>query len=202
MAFGEALLLAVSLCADCFACTLCAGVTLAPGPGDTVSAAKEKRRRAWELLWIALAFASVHTIFLLAGWGFGSMLVGFVERISQWIGFLLLLYVGGGMLLEGIRALRGHCDLDHRRLDGFRNVLFSAVATSIDALGVGASQSMLEAGRPFASIAGLAVTLFVVTVLVVLSGLLGGRVIGRQFGHWAEVAGGLVLIGIGVSFLF
>ena len=42
---------------------------------------------------------------------------------------------------------------------------------------------------------------FAVTALSVVAGLLGGRAIGHRFGHWAEVLGGLVLIGIGVSFL-
>ena len=87
------------------------------------------------------------------------------------------------------------------RLDGFKNVVLSGVATSIDALAVGVSQSMVETTRQFASIFPLFVAVFVVTALSVLAGLLGGRAIGHRFGHWAEVFGGLVLIGIGVSFL-
>jgi putative Mn2+ efflux pump MntP len=188
MGFGEALLLSFSLCADCFASTLCAGVKL--------------RRGGLQVLGIALVFSVIHVGFLLLGWEFGNVFVGFIERISHWIGFLLLLYVGGNMLLEGIRAVRGSCGYESGRLDGFTNVVLGAVATSIDALGVGVSQSMLETMRSFSSIYPLAVTLFCVTVAVVLAGLLGGRLIGQRVGHWAEIAGGLVLIGIGVSFLF
>ena len=192
MGVGEAFLLAVSLCADCFACTLCAGVTLSSGPG---------RNNGRKVAGIALLFGVIHTSFLMAGWGLGTTVVGFVERISHWIGFLLLLYVGGGMLLEGIRSLRGKCDFEYRRLDGLQNVLLSAVATSIDALGVGVSQTMVEGGRSAASILPLASILFGMTLLVVWAGLSGGRMIGREYGHWAEVLGGLILIGIGVSFL-
>ena len=181
--------MAVSLCADCFACTLCSGVTL--------------RRLSWKTVsGIALAFAVIQSGLLLAGWAFGNVFVGLIEKISHWIGFLLLLYVGGGMLLEGIRALRGNCPAESVRLDGFRNVVLSGVATSIDALAVGVSKSMVETSRAFPSICPLFVSVFAVTALSVVAGLLGGKVLGRHFGHWAEIAGGLVLIGIGLSFIF
>ena len=195
MGIWEAILIAVSLCADCFACTLCSGVTL--------------KRMTWKTVaGIALAFAVIQAGLLFLGWEFGNVFVGFIEKISHWIGFVLLLYVGGGMLLEGIRALRGHCAAESVRLDGFRNVVLSGVATSIDALAVGISQSMVETTRSFSEFCPLLVAVFVVTALSVVAGLLGartilrgGRFFGPDFGHWAEILGGLVLIGIGVSFL-
>ena len=195
MGIWEAILIAVSLCADCFACTLCSGVTL--------------KRMTWKTVaGISLAFAVIQAGLLFFGWEFGNFFVGFIEKISHWVGFLLLLYVGGGMLLEGIRALRGHCAAESVRLDGFRNVVLSGVATSIDALAVGISQSMVETMRSFAEFCPLFVAVFVVTALSVVAGLLGartilrgGRFFGPDFGHWAEVIGGLVLIGIGVSIL-
>ena len=188
MGIWEAVLVAVSLCADCFACTLCSGVTA--------------RGLSWKTVGgIALAFAVIQSGLLLAGWAFGNVFVGLIERISHWIGFLLLLYVGGGMLLEGVRALRGNCETGSVRLDGLRNIVLSGVATSIDALAVGVSESMVETTRAFSSIRPLFVAVFVVTALSVVAGLLGGKVLGRHLGHWAEVLGGLVLIGIGVSFL-
>ena len=188
MGIWEAVLIAVSLCADCFACTLCSGVTI--------------RGLSWKTVGgIALAFAVIQSGLLLSGWAFGNVFVGLIERISHWIGFLLLLYVGGGMLLEGVRALLGRCDAESLRLDGLRNVVLSGVATSIDALAVGVSESMVETTRAFSSICPLFLSVFAVTALSVVAGLLGGKVLGRHLGHWAEVLGGLVLIGIGVSFL-
>ena len=189
MGVWEALLLAVSLCADCFACTLCSGVTLRKvGPG--------------QIAWIALAFAVIQAGLLWAGWAFGNVFVGFVEKAAHWIGFLLLLYVGGGMFLEGLRVLRGKETETPRRLDGFRNVVLSGVATSIDALAVGVSLSMAESMRSFSSFSVLFWAVFGVTALSVVAGLLGGKVLGRHFGHWAEIGGGLILVGIGVSLLF
>ncbi len=161
------------------------------------------QRLSWKkVAGIALAFAVIQSGLLLIGWEFGNLFVGFVHRISHWIGFLLLLYVGGSMFLEGIRALRGKCELETMSLDGLKNVILSGLATSIDALGVGVSQSMVDVSHLFSAILPLYLAVFGVTALSVVAGLMGGRLLGRHFGHWAEIAGGLVLIGIGVSFLF
>lgn len=188
MGIIESILVAVSLCADCFACTLCSGVTM-------------KKGGAGRIAFIALAFAVIQSGFLLAGWAFGELFVGLISKVSHLIGFLLLLYVGGNMMLEGIRALRGK-EEESVRLDGLKNVVLSGVATSIDALAVGVSQSMVESTTSFSGILPLFIAVFVVTAISVVAGLTGGRVIGRRYGHWAEIAGGAILIAIGVSFLF
>ena len=174
----QAILVAASLCADCLAVSLCSGVTL-----------KELNWRS--VLSVAFAFAVIQTGLLVGGWAFGDLFVGFVERVSHWIGFLLLLYVGGSMLIEGIRG-----KAEVRNLNGWRNILLGGLATSIDALAVGVAQSM--DGH---SILPLAISVFVITALSVIIGLWGGRRLGMRFGRWAEIIGGTVLIGIGVSVL-
>ena len=182
MGILQAILVAVSLCADCLAVSLCSGVTL--------------RDVKWKrVLGVALAFAVIQAGLLLAGWAFGQLFVGLVERVAHLIGFVLLLYVGVSMLVEGIRG-----EIPKRNLNGWRNVLIGGVATSIDALGIGIAQSMEDVG--WSSFLPLFVSVFVVTALSVIIGLRGGSAIGARFGRWAEVAGGIVLIGIGVSILF
>ena len=175
------ILLAASLCADCLAVSLCSGVSL-----------RSVRRRS--VLGVALAFAVIQSGFLLGGWAFGRLFAGLLEQVSHIIGFLLLLYVGGSMLVSGIRG--GEEGLN---LDGWRNVLLGGVATSLDALAVGASQSM--AGVPWSGVLPLFVSVFVLTVLSVLTGLLCGSAAGARFGRWAEFAGGVVLLAIGVGIL-
>lgn len=177
----EAILVAVSLCADCFAVSLCSGVTLHD--------ARWKR-----VLGVALAFAVIQAGLLAVGWAFGYLFVGMVEKVSHVIAFLMLLYVGGSMLIEGIRGRE-----EVRNLDGWRNVLVGGVATSIDALAVGVAQSMEDVS--FSAFLPLLLSVFAITALSVVVGLHGGRAIGVRFGRWAEIAGGLVLIGIGVSVL-
>lgn len=185
MGILESILLAASLCADCFAVSLCSGVSL--------------RRIEWRsVLGVALAFALIQTGLLFAGWAFGSLLVSLVFRISHIIGFLLLLYVGGGMLLGGIRSIRtGHTEA--RDLNGLRNVIIGGIATSIDALAVGVSQSM--AGVDFGGVLPLLTAVFIITAASVIAGICGGSRLGARLGHWAEVAGGIILIGIGVGVL-
>lgn len=181
MGILESILVAASLCADCFAVSLCSGVTL--------------RQARWrEVLRVALAFAVIQAGLLLAGWAFGYLFVGFVERVSHWIGFLLLLYVGGSMLIEGIRGKE-----EVRNLNGWRNVILGGIATSIDALAIGVANSMEESG--WSGFLPLLIAVFVITALSVVVGLRGGKAIGTRFGRWAEIVGGLVLIGIGVAVL-
>ena len=182
MGILESILVAVSLCADCFAVSLCSGVTLG-------------KIRARDVLRVALAFALIQAGLLLAGWLFGNLFVGLIFKISHIIGFLLLLYVGGSMLVEGIRG-----EQDVKDLNGWKNVVLGGVATSIDALAVGVAQSMAQ--QPWEGFLPLLAAVFAVTALSVAAGILGGRFIGSRFGRWAEIAGGAVLVGIGVSLLF
>ena len=181
MGIWESILLAASLCADCLAVSLCSGVTL--------------RSVRWrEILGVALAFAVIQAGLLLAGWAFGYLFVGMVEKISHIIAFLLLLYVGGSMLIEGIKG-----EAEVRDLSSWRNIIIGGLATSIDALAVGVAQSMDGADWP--GFLPLLVAVFVITALSVVVGLRGGRAIGERFGRWAEIVGGVVLIAIGVSVL-
>ena len=181
MGIWESILLAASLCADCLAVSLCSGVTL--------------RSVRWrEILGVALAFAVIQAGLLLAGWAFGYLFVGMVEKISHVIAFLLLLYVGGSMLIEGIKG-----EAEVRDLSSWRNIIIGGLATSIDALAVGVAQSMDGADWP--GFLPLLVAVFVITALSVVVGLRGGRAIGERFGRWAEIIGGVVLIAIGVSVL-
>lgn len=177
----QSFLIAVSLCADCFAVSLCSSVTV-----------RDSRLRS--IIGVAVCFAVIQSALLLAGWAFGNVLVGYVERVSHIIGFLLLLYVGGSMLVEGIRGGDGA-----RELGGFVNVLIGGVATSIDALAVGVSRSMER--QLWNEFLPLLVAVFVVTLLSVLTGIVGGRAIGGRAGRWAEIVGGCVLMGIGLGVL-
>lgn len=177
----ESLLLAASLCADCFAVSTCSSVTL-----NGISLRK--------ILPIALAFGVVQTVLMALGWLFGDIFVGHIQKVAGLVGFLLLLYVGGSMILEGVRN-----EEEARDLNGLKNVVIGAVATSIDAFAVGVSLSMgfVATGKMMMNLA----CVFVVTMLSVIGGMFGGHRIGQRFGRPAEIAGGAVLILIGVNIL-
>ena len=185
----SAILLGISLCADCFAVALCSSVTVSR---------EEVRRKAWT---IAVIFAVIQTGLFLVGWGVGtgateliSGYVGHFEKVAHVIGFLLLLYVGGEMFIDGVRS-----KTEHLNLNGLKGIVLGGVATSIDAAAMGLSMAMDTA--PWAGIWPVAVSIFVFTVLSVVVGMLSGSFIGRKLGYSARIVGGLVLIGLGINIL-
>jgi putative Mn2+ efflux pump MntP len=185
----DAILIGLSLCADCFAVSLCSSF-LVP---------KEELRR--KVTVVAFIFAVVQTGLLLAGWLLGTFATDLIsahvahfETAAHIIGFFLLLYVGGAMFLEGVRGKS-----EHLNLDGFKGILLGGVATSIDAAAVGLSMAMDTA--PWASIAPISVSVFVFTALSVVAGMCSGSFVGRKLGYSARIIGGLVLIGLGINIL-
>lgn len=181
VAIVAAFVLALSLCADCFAVSVCSSVTL-------------KKIELKSVLLIAFAFGVVQAGLFMTGYGFGYAFVGYVEKIAHWIGFLLLLYVGGSMLVE---ALKGEEDVHD--LNGLWKVIVAAVATSIDALAVGISFSM--DGDSIGDTLIKAGAIFIVTIASVCLGMFCGSRIGRHLGRIAELIGGVVLILIGLNIL-
>ncbi|MBR1871681.1 MAG: manganese efflux pump [Bacteroidales bacterium] len=154
-----------------------------------------KKLNLGSALWIALIFALVHIGLLFAGWAFGDVVAAYVEKAAHWIGFLLLLFVGGSMLAESFRR---ECEV--RDLGSLRNILLGAVATSIDAMAVGASLSM--EGESLRGIAFKSAVLFVFTIITVVTGMFCGHRIGHRYGKIAQGIGGIVLIFIGLNVLF
>lgn len=187
MSIVEAFLIAVSLCADCFAVSLCSGTGLGVKGNAAYSTGAAIAR-------LALVFAVIQTALMFAGWLLGSALYSLVSKYAGWIGFALLLYVGGSLLIGGIRGSE-----EKLRLDGFRNIILAGVATSIDALAVGAANSMEGI-----TLKGMLIPLafvFAVTALSVVAGLSGGKALGHRFGNAARIFGGVVLIAIGLNMI-
>jgi len=178
--FFFSILFAASLCADCFAVSLCSSVTLA-----------EVSRK--DLVRVSSIFAIVQTALLVIGWTFGGVIGGLVGGIAGAVGFILLLFVGGSMVKEGIAG-----GGEVKDLNGFRNVIIGGVATSIDALAAGASLSLDS--KPWKEFWPLALAVFIVTAISVVAGIYGGKTIGKKVGRAAEIIGGCVLIGIGIGF--
>ena len=185
----NAILLGISLCADCFAVSLCSSFLL---PRE------EMRKKVWT---VAAVFAVIQTGLFLGGWALGtfateliSEYVGHFEKVAHIIGFLLLLYVGGEMFIDGVRGKS-----DHLNLDGIKSMIVGGVATSIDAAVVGLSMSMDEA--KWTDIAPVALSILVFTALSVIVGMFSGGFVGRKLGHSARIVGGLVLIGLGINIL-
>jgi putative Mn2+ efflux pump MntP len=127
----------------------------------------------------------------------GSRVGPLVQAGEHWIAFVLLVAIGGKMLWEARGTKREHPEAETKTDPfGLKVMAVLAVATSIDALAVGVTLPMLNA--PFAlSLATIGVTTAVLSVL----GLLAGRRFGRLLGKRLDLAGGLVLIGLGTKIL-
>lgn len=175
----DAAVLALSLCADCFAVAICSSLSL-------------KKTTAGAVLKTAVTFAVIHVCFLLCGYFLGDLVVAYVYKISHLIGFLLLLYVGGSMLVSGFKKHSEHADFN-----SMRKIILGGIATSIDALAVGVSLSLSENAQIWTQ----AISLFVITIAAVSIGIAWGKKIGEKAGSWAKVIGGIVLIAIGVCIL-
>ncbi|MBR5804982.1 MAG: manganese efflux pump [Clostridia bacterium] len=117
-----------------------------------------------------------------------------VSRFIPWIAFLLLLYIGGKMLLEGIRNKNTEAE---KATVGTGSLLVQAVATSIDALSVGFTIS--EYGAALAAAESFIIGL--VTFLICLAGGNIGKKAGTRLAGKASILGGIILIAIGIEIL-
>lgn len=183
MQFGSILAIAVALAMDAFAVSIAAGVTLK----------KVSLRQAFRLSW---HFGLFQALMPIAGWTAGLTIRGYIEAFDHWVAFGLLAVVGGNMIREGM----GHDRKEKKQKDptkGLMLVLLS-VATSIDALAVGLSISVLNL-----SIWSPALVIGLVAGLFTIGGLQIGKRIGSaaRLSRFADLIGGLVLVGIGLNIL-
>jgi putative Mn2+ efflux pump MntP len=176
------LAIAFALALDAFTVAF-AGAAAAPNP---------EWRRAIRLAW---HFGLFQALMTLLGWGAGRAFEALIQDYAAWLAFALLTVVGARMIVESGGAGRGRPRGDMTK--GAALVMLS-VATSLDALAVGASLSMMhaKAWTPSLAIGAVAAGLTLVGVRA------GGRV-GAKWAvdRWAEIAGGAMLIGIGLNVL-
>ena len=146
------------------------------------------------VLVVALLFGGFQGLMPLLGWVIGAQLGPTVQAWDHWIAFVLLAGIGGKMLWEA----RSEKDQEAPPTDlyGWKVMLLLAVATSIDALAVGVTLPMLDAPL-LLSILTIGVTTAVLSAL----GLFAGRRFGALLGKRLDVAGGVMLIGLGVKIL-
>lgn len=174
------ILIAISLSFDTLAVTVCGSLKLG--------------KISWlQTLKIAFIFALVQAVFIFGGWIAGYSVVGFIERWAPYLAFGLLLYIGGEMI---IGACKNSEEEETVNLSGLKNLFLAGVATSIDAVAVGASMALDH--TPLLRMSLNSAIVFIITMLFATIGITFGRIIGSKFEKTASIIGGLVLIGIGV----
>lgn len=182
MSFGAILLLALGLSMDATAVAAARGLAA-------------ERIRFQHVLRVAFLFGGFQALMPVLGWFVGSRIGPVVQAYDHWIAFVLLGAIGTKMLYEAFQQKEENAE-DTANLFRMDVMLVLAVATSIDALAVGVTLPILGAPLLLS-----VVTIGVTTALLSAGGLLVGRRFGALLGKRLDIAGGLVLIGLGTKIL-
>ena len=184
MGFVELFLIGVGLSMDAFAVSVCKGLGMS-------------RLNMRQAVVISLFFGGFQALMPLVGWALGSQLADLITPIDHWIAFALLAFVGGKMLWDAVHEDDGEDgEAKDAKLD-LKELLMLAIATSIDALAVGITFALL----PNVNIAAAVSFIGCITFALSAVGLRVGNVFGLKYKSGAEIAGGAVLILIGLKIL-
>ena len=180
MTIFELFVIAVGVSMDAFAVSICKGL----------SVRKLRSRHAFST---AMWFGGFQALMPLVGYFLGVHFADFVTNVDHWIAFVLLALIGGNMVKE---SRQGSDVCEHDADFSFRKMFALAVATSIDALAIGVTFAFLKIniwtailliGTTTAAFSGVGVKI--------------GNVFGCRYKSKAELAGGMILIVMGVRIL-
>lgn len=147
-----------------------------------------------QVLASCVSFGLFQGIMPVVGYFAGRLFEPVISRVDHWVALVLLGFIGGKMVVEGIRALRGPGGCEEKQAYTTKAMLVQALATSIDALAVGISFSALAVNIFTASL-----TIALITFVCCLAGAALGKRFGMLLGDWAQIFGGLLLVGIGIK---
>lgn len=180
---------AISLSMDAFAVAICKGIAL--GKAKTIDALK-----------VGAYFGLFQGIMPLIGYFLANSFSEYIEAIDHWIAFGLLSYIGAKMIYESLSDDEEECCCEAL---SFKNMIAMAVATSIDALAVGIAFSC-DGMELYTNgiVLGIFTSCFVICITTFLLSFVGvklGRILENNLKKRAEIAGGVVLIVLGIKIL-
>ncbi len=183
MTLWELLLIAIGLSMDAFAVSVCKGLSL--------------QKTTWkESLAVGMYFGIFQAVMPLVGFLIGTGFAGFIEKWDHWIAFVLLAVIGAKMIIESRK--KNSCETSDKNSNplSFKKMLPLAISTSIDALAVGVTFAFLSVKIiPAISLIGI------VTLILSFTGVYIGSFFGCRFKSHAEMAGGIILVLMGVKIL-
>ncbi len=178
----NSILLGVGLAMDAFSVSLANGLN-------------EPFMRKKKMCGIAGVFGFFQALMPMVGWVCVHTIIYYFkafEKFVPWIALILLVYIGGGMVLEGIKN-------DEEKAEKTRlsvgTLFVQGIATSIDALSVGFT--IAEYGFVMAFVCSIIIA--VVTFIISYAGLIIGKKFGTKFSGRADILGGVILIFIGLE---
>ena len=176
----ELLLIAAGLSMDAFAVSICKGLSV-------------QRLKPRHYLLTGAWFGGFQALMPSIGFLLGSAFDHYINAFDHWIAFVLLAFIGGNMVKESLSGDE-ECHDDSFSL---RTMFLLAVATSIDALAVGVTFALLPDVHILSAVSLIGVTTFLLSAM----GLKVGNVFGLRYKARAELAGGVILILMGLKIL-
>jgi putative Mn2+ efflux pump MntP len=179
--FFNSVLLGVGLAMDAFSVSMANGLN-------------EPKMRMKKMCGIAGAFAFFQFLMPMLGWICVHTIVQYFqifEKFIPWIALFLLLYIGGSMLIEGIKG----GEEEELKGVGMKALLIQGIATSIDALSVGFT--IADYGFMMAFVCSVIIA--IVTFFICFGGLEIGKQVGTKLSGKAAILGGVILIFIGLE---
>ena len=177
-------LMGVGLAMDAFAVSICKGLSM-------------RKVNKKQCFIIALFFGGFQALMPLIGWLLGSSFEQYITGVDHWVAFVLLAFIGGKMLYESFKTDSEAVEI--KQMDpplDLKELLILAIATSIDALAVGITFAFLDT-----PIVEAIIIIGVTTFLISAAGVYVGNFAGNRYQKKAELAGGAILILIGLKIL-
>ena len=188
MGLGELLLLAVGVSMDAFAVSICKGLAM-------------KKATLKAGLTCGVWFGGFQLLMPLIGFFLGILFADAIEAVDHWVAFVLLAVIGYNMLKEAFNQECECCEDQDADLSP-KTMFVMAIATSIDALAVGISLAM--AGLPVFGLDGIFSAVILIglcTCAFCTAGVKIGNVFGSRYEKKAQLAGGAILILLGLRIL-
>ena len=182
--FFNSVLLGVGLAMDAFSVSMANGLN-------------EPKMKSGRISLIAGCYGFFQFAMPMIGWICVHTIVVYFQKFEKfipWIALILLLYIGGKMLIEGIKGDDDENSDTEKRLS-FGTLIVQGIATSIDALSVGFT--IADYGALMAFVASVIIA--VVTFGICIGGLIIGKTVGNKISNKATILGGVILIGIGIE---
>lgn len=183
MGIGALFTLAVGLSMDAFAVAICKGLAM-------------KKFQLKKAGLVGLWFGGFQALMPLIGYFLGSQFSDKIVKIDHWLAFLLLAFIGGNMIKEAFDKEEEKEEEGMGDSTSAKDMFVLAIATSIDALAVGVTFAFLKVNI-IAAVSFIGVITFVLSAI----GVKVGNVFGLKFKSKAEIAGGVILILLGLKIL-
>ena len=185
MGLGGLLLLALGVSMDAFAVSICKGLAM-------------QRATAKEGLVCGLWFGGFQALMPTIGFFLGTLFAEAIQAVDHWVAFILLAIIGINMLKEALEKGCDCCCCEEANGDlSVKTMFVLAIATSIDALAVGISLAMVGDVNIFLA----AVLIGAFTCGMSAMGVKIGNVFGTRYEKKAQLAGGVILILLGLNIL-